>query len=180
MKFCNVCNTAKPRAEFHRDRRKRDGLFGTCKGCATARSQQRYQRTKPIQVARARRWNIRYPERYRDIQLRRSYGITLVQYQEMVTQQDGVCAICQRPDKRALSVDHCHKTGEVRGLLCGACNRALGMLEDKIESVDRLALYLKNQLPSQIHAREVVATGVTNGRQYPAYSKGSQGFLFAL
>lgn len=180
MKFCNVCNTPKSRMEFYRDNKKRDGLFGTCKECARVRSQRRYQRLKPIQVARASRWNIRHPERYKDIQLRLHYGITLAMYNDIAAKQDGVCAICQRTDKRALSVDHCHETGQVRGLLCGPCNRALGLLEDKLESVDRIALYLKNQLPSQIQTREAAAAAALSGHQYRAGNKASQGLLFAL
>jgi Recombination endonuclease VII len=69
--------------------------------------------------------------------LRSSYGLTVEQYQEMVRQQNGVCAICGRPPKggkktKRLSVDHCHKTGRIRGLLCTRCNIALGHVESSL------------------------------------------------
>lgn len=84
-----------------------------------------------------------YHEKYRAknkelIKLRRylsTYGITTQQYEDMVVAQNGVCAICKKSEsqmlnnkKKRLAVDHCHDTGEVRGLLCGACNSAIGLM----------------------------------------------------
>lgn len=63
--------------------------------------------------------------------LLRKYGITEQRYNEMLDAQGGVCAICERPPKgRPLTVDHCHDTGVIRGLLCGCCNSALGLLAE--------------------------------------------------
>jgi DNA-directed RNA polymerase subunit RPC12/RpoP len=79
---------------------------------------------------------VEYKERdknLRNIQLRCKYGIDLKQYEEMLLDQNGLCAICDRPPpnsyKKRLSVDHNHETGEVRGLLCTRCNSMLGWLE---------------------------------------------------
>ncbi len=72
----------------------------------------------------------KYKERDRAANLWRQYGITLAQYDEMLTRQGGTCAICKKPPKvKRLHVDHCHSTGRVRGLLCGSCNGRLGWLE---------------------------------------------------
>lgn len=61
-------------------------------------------------------------------------------YQELLDKQDGVCAICkQSKGKRKLAVDHCHKTGIARGLLCGKCNKGIGLLGDSVSQV--LAAY---------------------------------------
>lgn len=66
----------------------------------------------------------RDPERARDLRLQRLYGITAAQYDEMLEAQDGKCAVCRKPPgKQRLNVDHDHKTGLVRGLLCWTCNR---------------------------------------------------------
>lgn len=64
----------------------------------------------------------------RDYALRKLYGITLEQYQELLAKQDGRCAICKRD--RPLSVDHCHTTGRIRGLLCSSCNIVVGHIEN--------------------------------------------------
>jgi hypothetical protein len=74
---------------------------------------------------------------------KRKYGVTRDQYNTRLQEQDGVCAICQREDPhRALAVDHDHKTGEVRGLLCADCNTALGKFQDDPEVLHRAKTYL--------------------------------------
>lgn len=64
----------------------------------------------------------------------RSYGISLAEYAALFDQQDGGCAICKgQPDRwRMLGVDHCHRTGIVRGLLCNKCNSILGLAKDDL------------------------------------------------
>lgn len=65
--------------------------------------------------------------------LRRFYGLTLEDYNLMFEEQNGCCKICKRHQiefKRRLHVDHCHKTGNIRGLLCHNCNLALGRFMD--------------------------------------------------
>jgi len=68
-------------------------------------------------------------------------------YEAMFTVQRGVCAICGRPETsrryKTLSVDHCHTTGQIRGLLCSACNRALGLFQDNQYSLQNAINYLK-------------------------------------
>ena len=62
----------------------------------------------------------------------RKYGMFPGQYEEMYGSQRGLCAICLEPHVK-LSIDHCHKTGKVRGLLCKKCNLVLGMVNDSEE-----------------------------------------------
>lgn len=76
------------------------------------------------------------------------YGITPEDYDILFEQQGGVCAACGQPETHKnqygvcrLAVDHDHETGEVRGLLCGRCNRALGLLNDELARVQALAAY---------------------------------------
>lgn len=75
-------------------------------------------------------WKDRHPEKLHDWRLKKTYGLSLVEYNEILASQGGVCAICgtQSSGKR-LSVDHCHETGQVRGILCQRCNLSLGHLE---------------------------------------------------
>lgn len=72
------------------------------------------------------------------------YGISVEQYDEMLQRQNGVCAICQKECQLGVSlgVDHDHKTGRVRGLLCRKCNTGIGLLGDDLESLQRAVRYL--------------------------------------
>lgn len=75
--------------------------------------------------------------------LKRKYGITADQYQQMLEEQGGVCAICKTPPtNRKLVVDHCHQSGVVRGLLCNHCNSMLGFSRDKLAVLVALNEYL--------------------------------------
>jgi hypothetical protein len=66
----------------------------------------------------------------REEKLRRSYKLTVAQYNEMFDAQGGVCACCGDPEyKKQLAVDHCHTTNKVRALLCHQCNNNLGIYE---------------------------------------------------
>lgn len=85
-------------------------------------------------------------EKQREYILKKKYGITLEKYNKMLSEQEYKCYICHKhEDKldRSLAVDHCHKTGKVRGLLCGNCNRFLGQIDDDINIAERLVEYLQ-------------------------------------
>lgn len=80
------------------------------------------------------------------------FGINYNQYNAMLAEQKHVCAICKKPEEylhKTLAVDHCHTTKQVRGLLCSACNMALGKFEDNIEYLQNAIQYLTRdyQLP---------------------------------
>jgi hypothetical protein len=75
-------------------------------------------------------------------ELRRRYGISPAEYDALLAKQGGVCAICRKRSKGRLCVDHCHLTGTVRGLLCHACNVALGALKDDQASLVAALAYL--------------------------------------
>lgn len=77
------------------------------------------------------------PEIYQNASLKKSFGIGLREYNKMLAFQNGCCAICKKPERavrngkvKALSVDHCHDSSEVRGLLCSTCNVMIGMSRD--------------------------------------------------
>ncbi len=84
--------------------------------------------------------------------LKYSYGMTLEEYTELLLSQNGVCAVCRQPETalrrgtiKSLDVDHDHATGEIRGLLCSACNTALGMLKDDPLRIRALASYVERE-----------------------------------
>jgi hypothetical protein len=77
--------------------------------------------------------------------LKAMYGITLDQYNGLLAQQNGVCKICHEPPKkgRQLSVDHCHNSNKIRGLLCSTCNSGLGHFKDDPELLKAAIEYLQ-------------------------------------
>ena len=87
--------------------------------------------------------------RNRDGHLRRKFGITLEDYEELLARQGGVCAVCSREPTPGISlhVDHDHETGRIRGLLCFRCNNALGDLEDDPALLRAAARYLGPAVP---------------------------------
>lgn len=73
----------------------------------------------------------------------KNFGITQEEYNKMLESQNGVCAVCGGLNKgKGLCVDHDHRTGKIRGLLCHKCNLALGMAEDNLETLKNLVTYL--------------------------------------
>jgi hypothetical protein len=84
-----------------------------------------------------------YRERHASTRLKTIYGLTAEQHRRLVEQQNGVCAICKQPSRRALCVDHCHATRQVRGLLCDKCNTALGLLDDDAARLLAAVAYLQ-------------------------------------
>jgi len=102
------------------------------------------KRDKVNEYRRNNRDKIRLDERKR--LLKKKYGITIIQYNEMFTSQNGECYICgthQDKLRRALAVDHSHHTGKVRGLLCDKCNSLLGYENDNIETLKKAIEYLE-------------------------------------
>lgn len=85
-------------------------------------------------------WRRRNPESCKDAQIRCAYGIGLAEYRQMISDQDGKCLICEK--RKKLTIDHCHETGVVRGLLCFGCNSAIGKLGDTAATVARAVAYL--------------------------------------
>lgn len=106
---------------------------------------------RTCRLAAHERWIQQNPESRQDIvrraNLKRQYNLTIEQYDEMLSAQDGRCAGCgnSHPGNKTgvFFVDHCHTTGKVRGLLCLGCNSALGHIKDDIETLKQLIKYLE-------------------------------------
>lgn len=94
----------------------------------------------------AKAWRNRNKERVADYRRKQSIKAPLGLYGEILAQQNGLCAICGRAGpvhKKLLGLDHCHTTGQMRGVLCSPCNQAIGMMEDDIERLAAAIEYLK-------------------------------------
>ena len=129
-----------------------------CTACRTAKREQNYLAQK------TRRANTgKHKAAYRDWSLRRLYGITSVEFDEMLIAQGGVCAVCGEASSRSTktwSVDHNHATGVIRGILCNPCNRMLGYARDDSAVLERAIAYLASPPHSRLipaHARRAAA-----------------------
>jgi len=143
-KLCPRCACTKHINSYNKDRSRPDGLSFYCKTC----NQADWLRQRSAD-----------PEGYRAKQARRSYrytlrikfGISLEDYEAKLAQQNGVCAICGQPETsvsktgaiKALPVDHDHRTGKLRGLLCDACNKGLGAFGDDVNRLRAAIAYLQ-------------------------------------
>lgn len=137
-KKCQRCKLDKSLQEFRRDRRRKDGLKYVCKTCDDLRYKE-YRSQNPEAVRAARR----------EQHLKHKYGITTTQYEEMLAEQQHKCAACGNEDVhnqlyKSLVVDHCHKTGTVRGLLCHSCNTTLGASKEDATRLEACIRYLRN------------------------------------
>jgi hypothetical protein len=111
---------------------------------ATREAQKKYyQKNKAARIGYGK---ARY-ERVRGTVLRSKYGIDLEDYSSMLAAQNGACAICgtATPDGRGrfFHVDHCHRSGKVRGLLCTKCNQGIGMFKENPETLLAAIRYVK-------------------------------------
>lgn len=163
---CTKCGEEKPLSAF--PRRGKDPVskprLNSCKMCRAAymvawknASPERMQYDRD----RAKLWqqnNPRYPKKTK---LRLAYGMTLEDYDTLLASQNGVCAICECVDRdivkktgkrRDLAVDHNHETNAVRALLCGDCNRALGLVKEDPNTLVRMISYLARHSKPKIEA----------------------------
>jgi len=113
------------------------------------------QKSDPDRIEKLRDWQKRYREKNRkalsDSERKRRFGITPERYADLFRSQNGACAICKNPETatrlgkvKALSVDHCHKSGAIRGLLCSDCNTGIGKLKDDVTILQSAIRYLEN------------------------------------
>jgi len=144
MKICKICKIKKSLTEFHK-LRKWNASY--CKLCQSDWIRQwRLNNLEKLREQGRNRSKLVSPKTRRKYKYMTRYGITFNDYEEMFKKQGGLCAICFMPEtgqKRSLSVDHCHKTGKVRGLLCDKCNNMLGRAGDNCMVLMSGAYYLE-------------------------------------
>lgn len=135
-KKCIICLEFKNRNEFPPSAYQRSDY--RCTKCANIRAS-RWREKNPI---RCRQNGVRGERKY----LLKWYGVTPEWYESKLLEQHGRCAICgtcKNGSKKHLDVDHCHKTGKVRGLLCNRCNTGIGQLKDNEQILLSAISYLR-------------------------------------
>lgn len=158
-KTCAHCRRLLPRAAFSLDGRSRDGLQLWCKECNRERNRETYRRSydrdPEAWLARNRRWKEANPEQHAYVMRRsklKKYDMTPEEYEALLAVQGGVCGKCKKPPwkRRNLSVDHDHRTDQVRGLLHTDCNTAIGLCGDDVEGVQEALDYLLSPPASRL------------------------------
>ena len=142
-KQCTQCEEIKPKADFHKNKAQPSGLSRRCASCKNETQKEYYQANKE----KFKEYNEANKEKKKESHLRNTFGITMDEYDLNLELQDNACKICKVDASeftKKLAVDHCHTTGEVRGLLCVSCNQGLGHFRDNIEFLEEAIGYLKN------------------------------------
>lgn len=127
MKKCSRCKLPKPKSEFWKDARQKDGLRCYCKVCAKKS----------------------YP--HRNAWRKSAYGVDDDWYNNKLKVQENVCAICGKKETmknayglRNLCIDHNHFSGQIRGLLCSNCNRGIGSFKEDTQALKKAIEYLEH------------------------------------
>lgn len=163
-RICTKCNERLPLDSFYRNPSIRpDGVRKHCKPCRNAyrraahaanphkiREYKRMENKYKVNE-RAKRYRKENRDKFKGYHLKKEFGLTLEDFNSLLVQQDGVCAICREPEKsvhksgtpKDLSVDHDHKTGAIRGLLCWVCNTGIGKLRDSPDLLRTAANYIE-------------------------------------
>ena len=148
--LCTKCKQEKPSSEFRPVKSEakgavsqkpsnRDYRFSWCRPCCAEDARDRLSRISEDPQSRGQHKQAKRATHYRT-----TYGITLGEYDKLNAFRQKGCWICGRPGKlRGLSVDHNHKTGQIRGLLCQSCNRGLRWFSDDPTRLRNAATYLE-------------------------------------
>ena len=154
-KKCCVCGEIKEQSEFCKHRR----MCKTCRKEDRKKYDKKYHIKNKKKIKEYRKQNKKKikehreknKDKSRDYHLKRKHNITYVEYLQMVDKQNNVCAICNKPEVckrqgniKLLAVDHSHKTGEIRGLLCYACNSAIGYAKESTEVLKQAITYIND------------------------------------
>lgn len=170
---CTVCKKEKEETEYQADKLKLNGRRSNCNECKYKQTREYKKNRRQSDRDYAEKTNkylrdylhknpdkakkyykTKTKEDHLRYMLKRNYKITLEDYNRMAEEQGEVCGICGFKDVKIdktgkswiqrLAVDHCHKSGKVRGLLCSGCNGGLGLLRDDVEILKKAIQYLTN------------------------------------
>jgi hypothetical protein len=143
-KTCTGCLEVKFLDQFGPRAAGKDGLNSRCHSCVSAVRVAR-RAADPDARVKEREYENR-PEvlaRIRKKRAGRLYGISAAEYDRLVEDQGGKCAVCREVPKKNLCIDHDHASGKVRALLCYPCNVALGLVNDSIDRLNALIAYIE-------------------------------------
>lgn len=153
-KECTQVNP-QPLDNFFNDKGFKSGKMAICKTCKQAKTYAWREKNPQVYNALAVKWRDENPDKHHANEIKRNYGLPIEEYNKLLTEQQCKCAICGKQHDPSLKrgrlyVDHDHKGAKarsgkrtkVRGLLCSACNSALGYFNDDIETLKKAIDYL--------------------------------------
>lgn len=126
-KWCSLCKMYVPCSEFPARKGARDGLASSCRPCLIAKSQTLENRTAAY---------VRH--------IKRKYGLEIEEFDALLASQGGGCAVCGGPpNAKNWHIDHDHRSGKVRGILCNGCNTGIGSMRDDPAIMRAAAEYIE-------------------------------------
>lgn len=154
-KKCSKCNKIKSIKKFHKKNGRISKTNAYCKKCNSNYCKEAYNKNKEKYSAASKAWAKANKEKrtniFRNSHYKQVFGITLEDYNIMLVSQGGACAICKLPESvklpsgaiKSLSIDHCHNTGKIRGLLCYRHNVGIGFFDENIEYLNSAIDYIR-------------------------------------
>ncbi len=143
LKYCTACKETKKVEEFCKNRTRSDGYSNMCRQCSRDYNKQYYVKNEKHLKEKFKIYNANNKDKIKNRDLKRKYGLSIADINSKLIEQDFKCLIGgEKIDSRTAKVDHCHKTGKVRGLLCSNCNVALGLLKDSPKALREAIKYL--------------------------------------
>jgi DNA-directed RNA polymerase subunit RPC12/RpoP len=132
-KKCPKCRERKERSEYWNDASRPDGITAYCKPCKANVTNMHISKNFEY-----------YKNSWKTYNLKKKYDLSMEQFEKMLETQDYKCSICKKSLEKYSAVDHDHKTGKVRGILCRKCNLGLGAAKDNTEILKNMINYLEN------------------------------------
>lgn len=135
-KKCTKCFLIKSTNEFHKSNKVKSGVRSNCKLCRSSEKNSRdyrkeYDRNKDHILIYQKQYRGRFDKyTFNRKKTLAKYGLSEETYSNLLSKQEGKCAICKESWNRKLFIDHCHSSGNIRGLLCRKCNSGIGFLKD--------------------------------------------------
>ena len=131
-KRCPKCGERKERSEYWNDASRPDGITAYCKPCKAEVTNMHVSKNMGY-----------YKNSWKAYDLKRKYDLSMEEFENMLKNQDYKCDICHKEIKTYSAVDHDHKTGKIRSLLCRKCNLGLGAAKDNTEILENMIKYLE-------------------------------------
>jgi hypothetical protein len=142
MRDCTTCGEIKPLADFYKGTGKH-GRIATCIPCSKIARHRRYREDVNGERTKSRAYYAQNKDRICKQNRTRKFGLSIQEQEERLERQHNRCAICKEPFGKRWNVDHDHKTGKIRDLLCDGCNGGLGLFKDDVTNLHLAAAYLE-------------------------------------